>query len=135
MAHAHAFTHALIHCGFNQDTADAILAEGFDDLDVLAQVSNVDVDSMIKNVREMRRAQGAAAQGGVTFTFMAVRRLKALQNWAKERIRTGRPLQPGTFVSAEIVNAVTQLARETLREQAHKDEDIDKPSELLDLNK
>jgi hypothetical protein len=51
MAHVHAFTQALIRCGFNQDTANSIWAEGFDDLDVLAQVSADDVESMIKNVR------------------------------------------------------------------------------------
>lgn len=135
MAHVHAFTQALIRCGFNQDTAESIWAEGFDDLDVLAQVSVEDVDAMIKNIRETRRAQGGAAQGNVTFTFMAVRRLKALQNWAKERIRTGRPLQPGLFTGVEMNNAVTQLSRETMREEVHEDEDVDKPSELTDLNK
>jgi hypothetical protein len=135
MAHVHAFTQALIRCGFNQDTADSIWAEGFDDLDVLVQVKAEDIEDMIKNVRETRRAQGPAAQGNVTFTFMAVRRLKALQIWAKERIRTGRPLQPGLFAGAEMNNAVTQLARETMREEVHEDEDVDKPSELTDLNK
>ena len=135
IAHVHAFTQALIRCGFNQDTANSIWAEGFDDLDVLAQVSADDVESMIKNVRETRRAQGPTAPGVVTFTFMAVRRLKALQHWAKERIRTGRPLQPGLFIGAEMENAVTQLTRETMREAVHEDEDVDKPSELTDLNK
>ena len=135
MAHVHAFTQALIRCGFNQDTANAIWAEGFDDLEVLAQVSDEDVDAMIKNVRETRRAQGPAVQGDVSFTFMAVRRLKALQHWAKERIRTGRPLQPGLFIGAEMNNAVTQLARESMRESVYEDEDVDKPCELTDLNK
>jgi hypothetical protein len=135
MAHVHAFTQALIRCGFNQDTADSIWAEGFDNLDVLAQVSVEDVDAMIKNVRETRRAQGAAAQGNVTFTFMAVHHLKALQNRAKERIRTGRPLQPGLFTRVEMNNAVTQLSRKTMHEEVHEDEDMDKPSELTDLNK
>ena len=76
---------------------------------------------MIKNVQETRWAQGAAAQGNVTFTFMAVRRLKALQNWAKERIRTRRPLQPGLFTGVEMNNAVTQLSRETMREEVQRE--------------
>jgi hypothetical protein len=44
-------------------------------------------------------------------------------------------LQPGLFAGAEMNNAVTQLARETMRQEVHEDEDVDKPSELTDLNK
>jgi hypothetical protein len=32
-------------------------------------------------------------------------------------------------------NAVTQLSRETMRKEVHENEDVDKPSELTDLNK
>ncbi len=67
MAQLQAFNQALLRCGFNGDTAAAIVAEGFDTLDVLASMVPDDIDAMIKNVRETRRAMGPAAQGNVTF--------------------------------------------------------------------
>mmetsp|Transcript_687 Transcript_687/g.1003 ORF Transcript_687/g.1003 Transcript_687/m.1003 type:complete len:475 (+) Transcript_687:126-1550(+) len=135
MAQPQAFNQALIRCGFNGDTAVAIAAEGFDTLDILTSMAPDDVDAMIKNVRETRRALGAAAQGNVTFPFLATRRLKAMQNWGQELLRTGRPLNPGGFVGNEITNAVSRLALETLRQEVHEDEDVDKPRELTDLTK
>jgi hypothetical protein len=58
-----------------------------------------------------------------------------MQNWGQELLRTGRPLNPGGFVGNEITNAVSRLALETLCQEVHEDEDIDKPGELTDLMK
>jgi hypothetical protein len=135
MAQANAFNTALTRCGFNADTTEAIIDEGFDTLAVLATVDEKDIDSMIKNVRETRRTLGAEAEGDVTFPFLAIRRLKAMRNWATELVRTGRPLNAGAFVGAEINNAVSRLALETLRAEIQEDEVPDKPGELSDLTK
>jgi hypothetical protein len=91
-----------------------------------------DIDAMIKNVWETRRAMGPVAQGNVTFPFLATRKLKAMQNWGQELMRTGRPLNPGGFAGNEIASAVSRLALETLHQEVHEDEDIDKPGELTD---
>jgi hypothetical protein len=48
MAQLNAFNAALLRCGFNADSADAITGEGFDTLEVLADVEEEDIDSMIK---------------------------------------------------------------------------------------
>jgi hypothetical protein len=69
MAQANAFNAALIRVGFNTDTAQAIIDEGFDTLEVLSEIKEENVDQMIKNVRETRRTQGAQVQGNVTFPF------------------------------------------------------------------
>ncbi len=65
MAVQNAFNTALTRCGFNVNTTEAIINEGFDTLDTLATVDEDDIDSMIKNVRETRGILGAAAQGNV----------------------------------------------------------------------
>ncbi len=48
MAAQNAFNTALIRCGFNVDTTEAIIDEGFDTLDTLATVDEGDIDAMIK---------------------------------------------------------------------------------------
>jgi hypothetical protein len=135
MAAVNAFNTALTRCGFNPDTTAAIVDEGFDTLDTLATVDEDDIDSMIKNVRETRRALGANAQGNVTFPFLAIKRFKAMRNWATELVRTQRPLNVGLFTGALINNAVARFALERLRADTQEDEVPDKPSELLDLAK
>jgi hypothetical protein len=47
MAQLQAFNQALLRCGFNGDTAAAIVAEGFDTLDVLASMVPDDIDAML----------------------------------------------------------------------------------------
>ena len=79
MAQVNAFNAALGRVGFNADTTQAITDEGFDTLEVLAEIEEVDIDQMIKNVRKTRRIQGAQAQGNVTFLFLAIRRFKAMR--------------------------------------------------------
>ncbi len=67
MAAVNAFNTALTRCGFNPDTTTAIVDEGFDTLDTLATVHEDDIDSMIKNVRETRRA--LMLRGTLLFPF------------------------------------------------------------------
>ncbi len=86
MADAVAFHAALERCGFNDDTNDEIIAQGFD-LVVLATVKDEDIDGMIKNVRETRRALGAEAEGDVSFPFLAIKRFKAMRYLTAELVR------------------------------------------------
>ena len=133
MAQLNAFNAALIHCGFNNNTADVITAEGFDTLDTLADVEESDIDSMIKNIRETRRALGAQAQGNVTFPFLAIHCFKAMHSWAGELKRTDRALNAGLYAGALITTAVLCYSLECMRTATTEDEDIIKPKELSDL--
>jgi len=133
MAQLNAFNAALIRCGFNNDTADAITAEGFDTLDTLADVEESDIDSMIKNIRKTHRALGAQAQGNVTFPFLAIRRFKAMHSWAGELKRTDRALNAGLYAGALITTAVLHYSLECMHTAMTEDEDIIKPKELSDL--
>jgi hypothetical protein len=135
MAVQNAFNTALTRCGFNVNTTEAIINEGFDTLDTLATVDEDDIDSMIKNVRETRGILGAAAQGNVTFPFLAIKQLKAMKNWATELVQTQHPLNAGLFTGMVINNAVAQFALERLRADTQEDEAPYKPTELSDLIK
>jgi len=135
MAQLNAFNAALLRCGFNADTADAITAEGFDKLEVLANVEEGDIDSMIKNIRETRRTLGVQAQGNVTFPFLAIRCLKAMYSWSTELKQTDRALNAGLFAGAMITTALLRHSLETMRSTTAEVEDIDKPKELTDLTR
>jgi hypothetical protein len=133
MAAAIAFNQALIRCGFNADTAAAIVAEGFTSLNILSAVDDKDIDGMIKNVRDTRREMGAAAQGNVTFTFTAIKKFKAVQFWAKELVRCDRPLNIGLFADPLILEYLTHYEEHQERIALEQIEP-DKPSELKNLD-
>lgn len=135
VAQANAFNAALTRIGFNIPMAEAMVNEGFDALEVLTEVEESDIDGMIKNIRETRWLLGANAQGNVTFPFLAIKRFKAMHNWALELRRMGRPLNVGLYAGAVITNAVAWYALDSLRATTLEDEVLDKPKELLDLTK
>jgi hypothetical protein len=112
MAAVNAFNQALTRVGFNVDTTEAIIDEGFDTLETLATVDEKDIDLMIKNVRDTRRELGPGAEGAVTFPFLAIKRLKAMRFWVTELVRTGRQLNAGLFNGAEINLAVQRYSTE-----------------------
>jgi hypothetical protein len=134
MADAVAFHAALERCGFNHDTSDEIIAQGFS-LTVLATVKEEDIDGMIKNVIETRRALGPEAEGNVSFPFLAIKHFKAMRYWAAKLVRTGRPLIAGSFAGQEITNAVNRLMLDTLRDTSQEDDAPKKPKVLDDLSK
>jgi hypothetical protein len=135
MAAVNAFNQALTRIGFNVDTTEAIIDEGFDTLETLATVDEKDIDAMIKNVRETHRELGGDAEGNVTFPFLAIKRLKAMRFWATELVRTGRQLNAGLFHGGEITLAINRYSTDAMRSEIEKDEDPDKPGELSDLAK
>ena len=135
MAQVNAFNAALGRVGFNADTTQAITDEGFDTLEVLAEIEEDNLDQMIKNVRETRRIQGAQAKGNVTFPFLVIRCFKAMRCWAAELLRTGRPLNPGLFTGVLITTAVLRYSLDAMRTLTTEDGVVDKPKELSDLSK
>jgi hypothetical protein len=135
MAQQNAFNAALVHLGFNANTSNAIIDEGFADLQTLSEVEEDDIDQVIKNVRETRRVLGAQAQGNVTFPFLAIRRLKAMHSWSAELRRTGRQLTIGLFAGALLTTAVLRYSLESMRSSTAEDEVVEKPKDLSDLAK
>jgi len=116
MAQQNAFNQALIRIGLNIDMTERMIDEGFDTLETLPNLEESDIDNMMKNVHETRRALGANAQGNVTFPFLPTKSLKAMSFWAAELKRTGRPLNnPGLFAGPVIQTAVAQYSLELLR--------------------
>jgi len=135
MAQQNAFNAALVRIGFNNDTTETMIDEGFETLEILAEVGESDIDSMIKNIRETRRMLGANAQGNVTFPFLAIKRLKAMHTWASELRRTGRSMNAGLFTGAMINTAVNRYSLDSMRASTLEDEVVEKPKELLDFLK
>ena len=58
-----------------------------------------------------------------------------MRNWAKELVRTARPLNAGLFTGVVITNAVSRFALEKLRADTQDDDVPDKLTELSDLIK
>jgi hypothetical protein len=135
MGQVNAFNATLTRIGFNNTMAVAIVAEGFDTLEVLTEVEESSIDSMIKNIRETRRLLGANAQGNVTFPFLSIKCFKAMHDWALELRRMGRPLNIGLYAGVVITNAVARYSLDSLRASTLEDEVLDKPKELNDLSK
>ena len=134
MAAAIAFNQALIRCGFNQDTAVAIVGQGFDSLAIVAAADDKDIDGMIKNVRDTRREMGAAAPGNVTFIFLAIKKFKVMQFWAKELVRCNRPLNIGLFIEPLIGDYLLHFEANQRRDEMDPIEP-EKPGDLTDLDK
>ncbi len=129
MAAAIAFNQALIQCGFNADTAVAITAEGFASLANLAAADDKDIDGMIKNVRDTRREMGVAAPGNVTFVFMAIKKFKAMQFWAKEPVHCNHPLNIGLYAEPLVMEYLRHY-EEHQEWTALEQIEPDKPSKL-----
>jgi len=134
MAAAIAFNQGLIRCGFNQDTATAIIGQGFDSLAIVAAADDKNIDGMIKNVRDMRREMGAAAPGNVSFIFFAIKKFKVMQFWAKELVRCNRPLNIGLYMEPLIGEYLIHYEDNQRREEGETVEP-EKPGDLTDLEK
>lgn len=112
----------------------AIMGQGFDSLAILASADDKDIDGMIKNVRDTRQEMGAAAPGNVSFTFLATKRFKVLQFWAKELVRCNRPLNIALFVEPLIGAYLTHYEENQRREDGETIEP-EKRGDLTDLDK
>jgi hypothetical protein len=136
MAQHNAFNAALTRIGFNVDTTERIIDEGFDTLETLADLEETDIENMIKNARETRRALGANPPGDITFPFLPTKRLKAMRFWAAELKRTGPPLNNAGLFAGQVINtAVARYALDILRSELVEEETVDKPKDLSDLMK
>jgi hypothetical protein len=57
MAQQNAFNQALTRIGFNVDTTERMIDEGFDTLETLSELEESDIDNMMKGPRSQRSRQ------------------------------------------------------------------------------
>ena len=105
------FRAALQHCGVTQvEALDAVVAQGFQSMADLKRLTEVEVDNFIKVVNKLP----AAVQGGAKpqIVFGAVKKLKAMRNWAIERNRIGVPIDHAEFTEDEIERILSRMNEE-----------------------
>ena len=91
------FQQALVRIGFTNLASREIMDQGLDDAWTLLQLTEGDIKSMCKIVRD----------GGVVIPFMAQQRLQTFRFWAFKRARLGQPIDPNMFtVTLEITDAL-----------------------------
>ena len=146
------FHSALERIGFNRGTRDAIVSEGFETLEHLALVDDVDVDRLVKhvaswrtkgsdgssinsNTRNANRRGNGGASGEVKFPFMAVKMLKAMRYWAIYRKRVGLTVDAGDFTEEEVGSTMKRMQEETRIKLAAEDSSPEKPKPLKDFSK
>jgi len=83
MAAAIAFNQGLIRCGFNQDTATAIIGQGFDSLAIVAAADDKNIDGMIKSDKEV---QGHAILGERAGAMQPTAQYRALYGASHRRV-------------------------------------------------
>ena len=123
MAAAVNMRNALQRCGFNLATSDFIMEQGYDSPKELLNVSEDDLDLMIKSASRHPPPD-------VTFPSLPIRKLYVLRFWADERIRTGLPTGPNLFTE-QVMGEYSNLMRsDEVEVAARKGQDPTKPDAI-----
>lgn len=123
MAAAVNMRNALQRCGFNLATSDFIMEQGYDSPEELLNVSEDDLDLMIKSASRHPPPD-------VTFPSLPIRKLYVLRFWADERIRTGLPTGPNLFTE-QVMGEYSNLMRsDEVEVAARKGQDPTKPDAI-----
>jgi hypothetical protein len=121
---------ALIRCGFNADTANYLISQGFRTPDDLLLASEDDFDIIARNVARLPPVDGRQ----LTMTFIAVKNLKGFRFWADEFERTGFNANPELFTDVEVSKYTKRCADFKIQKEAYRDEDPYKPDALKKLS-
>jgi hypothetical protein len=121
MAAAVNMRNAIQRCGFNLATSDFIMQQGYDSPEELLNVSEDDLDLMI-------RSASRHPPPDVTFPSLPIRKLYVLRFWADERICMAFPTGRNLFTE-QIIGEYSNLMRsdEVDEVAAHKGQDPTKP--------
>jgi hypothetical protein len=85
--------HVLINCGFATIAQqDSVILEGFDDIEVFADMQKEDFRGMASRISRLR-----VNQGGFRFAASQIRNLEALAWWVRDRRRQGEDLVAREF--------------------------------------
>ena len=98
---------ALELCGFNAQTTQYLISQGFATPNDLLLASESDLESIARAVAR-NRPRGMPQ---VNMPFIAVKNLKGLRFWADERKRTGFDADPANF-NVEDVSVFTAKCQE-----------------------
>ena len=124
---------ALQGCGFNPQTIQYLVNQGFANPADLLLASETDLDSMARNLgRNPPRGLGG---NQVTMPFIALKNLKGFRFWADERKRTGLDTNPDNFTAASVISSAIKCQEYKELKEASRDEDVSKPDHLKKLAK
>jgi hypothetical protein len=120
---------ALELCGFNAQTTQYLIDQGFATPNDLLLASESDLESIARAVA--RNPPRGMAQ--VNMPFIAVKNLKGLRFWADERKRTGYDADPDDFAAEDVPVFTAKCQEYNDQKEAAKDEDASKPEGLKRL--
>ena len=110
----------LIVCGVNTPAArNAIVAEGFDDVSRFGRVTAADMVTMVKALRQV-------PNNPVRITTLALKNLKALVWWARDRKRRNLPIDADEFDDDLLDDCITKMELD----EVEKDSKIEAPASL-----
>ena len=113
--------HAVLAvCGVNAPAArNAIIAEGFDDVSRFGRVTAADMVTMVKALRQL-------PNNPVRITTLALKNLKALVWWARDRKRRNLPIDSDEFDDDLLDDCITKMELN----EVEKDSKIEAPASL-----
>ena len=122
---------ALQRCGFNPQTIQYLINQGFANPADLLLASESDLDSIARSVaRNPPRGPGG---NQVTMPFIALKNLKGFRFWADERKRIGLDTDPDNYTDASVISSVVKCQEYEELKEASRDEDASKPDHLKKL--
>ena len=106
------FRQALQRCGVVQvPTRDAIVAQGYDTMDAFKALMEDDIEHFVKAVNKLpEAAPGAPKPQHVPYG--AIKKLKAMRNWAIKRDRIGVPIVHDDFDADAIQRILSRMDEE-----------------------
>lgn len=100
---------------------NAVITEGFNDINQFARLTTVEIETMVKNLR-----QACPAQGGVRIGAIATKNMKALVWWARDKRRRNLEIAANDFTEDVLEECLTHLELDEAEEEAK----IEAPSSL-----
>jgi len=120
---------ALEICGFNAQTIQYLIDQGFTSPESLLLASESELTSMATSVVRNHPRN----LPNVSMPFMAMKNLKGLRFWADEMKRTGFEANPEDFTEDDAVTFTAKCQEYNDQKDAAKDEDASKPDALKKL--
>ncbi len=134
MANIINFRNSLTHAGLNNDSANAVIAQGYNDLASFYQVKEEDINNMVVQIHKSNHALGVNANPQVLIGFGSIDRLKALHYVLVWRKRIGNNLN--VAVTAEMIDQYGDMRVHFRdRKEAATESKPERPPEMKDFAK
>ena len=135
MANTQAFRGALQRIQFNETTANAITAQGFRTPEEFAQLSETEIDNMVKHVVKMYPRDAKSKEEQVIFPYRSVQKLKGLRYWVQVRRRLGQLPDSESFTDDQAEEMLTRKQELERIKKSLADAEPKKPKVLNELTK